>query len=138
MDWIERLFLVYPDAADGSFELLYLLLPLTAVFIGFWWFWHSRKTMELAKRPVVAPITHLSPDDLGIPDLEVGRMNVEGDESNIAFAFDIDLMTRLKLAAEKRKTTPGNLMAQAVVRAMENPAILSKIEMQYVRRRRTK
>jgi hypothetical protein len=75
-----------------------------------------------------------SPDDLGIPDLRVGYLPVE-DETDITFAFDLELMRRLKLAAEKRKTTPQRLLANAVVRAMENPAILSEIEMRHVRGR---
>jgi hypothetical protein len=76
----------------------------------------------------------LSPDELGIPDLRVGYLPVE-DEANITFAFDLELMNRLKLAAQKRKTTPERLLANAVMRAMENPAILSEIEMRHVRGR---
>lgn len=76
----------------------------------------------------------LSPDELGIPDLRVGRLPVE-DEADITFAFDLELTRRLKLAAQKRNTTPARLLAKAVVRAMENPAILSEIEMRHVRGR---
>jgi hypothetical protein len=76
----------------------------------------------------------LSPDELGIPDLSVDYLPVE-DEADITFAFDLELMSRLKLAAQKRKTTPAHLVVNAVVRAMENPAILSEIEMRHVRGR---
>jgi hypothetical protein len=75
-----------------------------------------------------------SPDELGIPDLQVGYLPVE-DETDITFAFDLELMRRLQLAAFKRNTTPARLLAKAVVRAMENPAILSEIEMRHVRGR---
>jgi hypothetical protein len=76
----------------------------------------------------------LSPDELGIPPLQVGHLSVE-DEADVTFAFDLELTRRLKLAAAKRKTTPARLLTNAVVRAMENPAILSEIEMRHVRGR---
>jgi hypothetical protein len=75
-----------------------------------------------------------SPDELGIPPLQVGYLPVE-DETDITFAFDLELMTQLELAAQKRKTTPAHLVVNAVVRAMENPVILSEIEMRNVRGR---
>jgi hypothetical protein len=129
MDWIEQLFGVSPDGGGGSLEWLYLVLPLSAVFIGgaLVWFRHYRKKRKAGK-------IMLAPNDLGIPNLELGKLRVEG-ETEIPFAFDVDLMTRLKLAAEKRKTNPGDLLTKAVLRAFENPAILDEIERRHVRRR---
>jgi len=53
MDWIERVFHVSPDAGNGSLELLFLLLPLAAFFIGsvsVLWFWQRRKKDRVIKR----------------------------------------------------------------------------------------
>jgi hypothetical protein len=53
MDWIERVFHVSPDAGNGSLELLFLLLPLAAFFIGsvsVLWFWQRRKKERVIKR----------------------------------------------------------------------------------------
>jgi hypothetical protein len=131
MEWIEHLFGVSPDGGDGWLEWLYLVLPLAAVFIGsslsVVWFRHYRKKRKARK-------TVLVPNDLGIARLELGKLRVE-DETEIPFAFDVDLMTRLKLAAEKRKMSPGDLLSKAVIRAFENPTVLAEIERRHVRRR---
>ena len=131
MDWIEYLFGVSPDGGDGSLEWLYILLPLSAVCFGslsVLWFRHHQHQRKKVKRILLAP------DELGLTKLELGKLRVEG-ETEIPFAFDVDLMTRLKLAAEKRKTNPGDLLTKAVVRAFENPAVLAEIERRHVRRR---
>jgi hypothetical protein len=130
MDWIERLFHVSTDAGDGSLKLLYIGLPLAAFCIGsvsVLWFWHYRKRMELTK-------VSLAPDDLGIANLELGQRRVE-PKSEIPIDFDFDLMTRIKLAAEKRGTSTGEWMAQLVVSTMNDPVVLAEIERRHVRRR---
>ena len=35
MDWIEQIFHVFPDAGNGSLELLLILWPLVAFVVGF-------------------------------------------------------------------------------------------------------
>jgi hypothetical protein len=132
MDWIEQFFGVSPDGGDGWLQWLYIILPLSGFCFGslsVLWFWHHHQHQRKKVKRIL-----LAPDELGLAKLELGKLRVE-DETEIPFAFDVDLMTRLKLAAEKRKMSPGDLLAKAVVRAFENPAVLSEIERRHVRRR---
>jgi hypothetical protein len=49
MDWIEQLFHVSPDEGNGSLELLFVILPVAALAIGYAglrWFWYRRKKRD--------------------------------------------------------------------------------------------
>jgi hypothetical protein len=133
MDWIEHLLHNSPDGGSGSLELMYFVAPLAALLIGaspFFLIWFERAKKKKRKEAM-----RLSPDELGITPLEVIYLHAEGAPSGQPFVFEADLMNRLKSAAAKRKTTPEQLLSKAVIRAFENPAILSEIENHHVRRR---
>jgi hypothetical protein len=51
MDWIEQVFHVSPDAGNGALELLFILMPIAALLIGFVsLFWFRRRSRKRGSR----------------------------------------------------------------------------------------